>query len=172
MGRIAFETGRALRRARRMRGLTLRKVSDLTEARIKPTSIAGYERGERSISLERFCELCELYSVPPHSILGDIWRSVQGIAEPDIDLAQLESLGSAEAALVVGFIRQIRALRRDEPVETIVLRSGDLEVLATAAGKKPYELVEVLGPGIRSQTGGHKDPPGGQTSGAEGHPSP
>lgn len=171
MGRIALETGRALRRARRMRGLTLRQVSDITEGHLKPTSIAGYERGERSISLERFCELCELYSVPPQAILGDIWRSVQGIAEPDIDLAQLESLGSAEAALVVGFVRQIRALRRDEPVETIVLRSGDLEVLATAAGRKPSELVEALGPGIRPQTGEDEDPSGGQTSDAEGHPS-
>jgi transcriptional regulator with XRE-family HTH domain len=171
MGRIALEAGRALRRARRMRGLTLRQVSALTEGRLKPTSIAGYERGERSISLERFCELCELYSVPPQSILGDVWRSVQGIAEPDIDLAQLESMGSAEAALVVGFIRQIRALRHDEPAETIVLRAGDLEVLATAAGRKPSELVEVLGPSIRPRKGEDEDPSGGQTSDTEVDPS-
>jgi len=149
MGRFALEIGNALRRARRARGLTLRQVSAITEGRFKPTSVAGYERGERAISLERFCELCQLYGLPPQALLADIWRAVQGTTEPDIDLALLESLGSAEAALVAGFIRQIRALRREAPSGTIVLRAGDLEVLATAAGKKPAELVEVLGPSVR-----------------------
>jgi transcriptional regulator with XRE-family HTH domain len=146
MGRFALEIGTALRRARHARGLTLRQVSTATQGRLKPTSIAGYERGERTVSLERFCELCELYSVPPHSLLAEIWRSVQGLPEPEIDVAQLESLGSAEASLVAGFIRQIRALRREAGSDAIVLRAGDLEVLATAAGRKPSDLVEVLGP--------------------------
>ena len=149
MGRFALEVGSALRRARRARGLTLRQVSDITASRFKATSVAGYERGERAVSLERFCELCHLYAVPPPAMLGDIWRSTQEPPEPEIDLRFLESLASAEAILVAGFIRQIRALRRGEPSETIVLRAGDLEVLATAAGKKPAELVEVLGPSLR-----------------------
>ncbi|HEX6230537.1 MAG TPA: helix-turn-helix transcriptional regulator [Actinomycetota bacterium] len=149
MGRFATEIGNALRRARRARGLTLRQVSTITQGKFKPTSVAGYERGERAISLERFCELSQLYGLPPQALLADIWRSVEGAPEPDIDLALLESLDSAEAALVAGFIRQIRALRREPATETIVLRAGDLEVLATAAGKKPAELVEVLGPSVR-----------------------
>jgi hypothetical protein len=60
-------------------------------------------------------------------------------------------LGSAEGALVSGFIRQVRALRREAPAETIVLRTGDLEVLATASGKKPEELIEVLEPILRHE---------------------
>lgn len=151
MGRIAQEIGRALRRARLARDLTLRQVSTLSHGRYKPTSVAGYERGERAISLQRFCELCELYDVPPQTLLADILRAAQGRPEPDIDLTLLESLGSDEAELVAGFIRQIRSLRREHPTGRIVLRSGDLEVLATAAGKKPAELVRALGPSIRRE---------------------
>jgi transcriptional regulator with XRE-family HTH domain len=155
---FALEVGTALRRARRARGLTLRQVSTATEGRLKPTSIAGYERGERTVSLERFCELCELYSVPPHSLLADIWRTVQGLPEPEIDVAQLEMLGSAEASLIAGFVRQVRALRQEPDAGTIVLRAGDLEVLATAAGRAPGDLIEVLGPSRRDEAETEPDP--------------
>ena len=151
MGRFALETGRALRRARRARELTLRQVSALSEGRFKPTSVAGYERGERAISLERFCELCQLYDVAPQAILAEVVRSIAGTPEPDIDLTLLESLGSAEGALVAGFIRQIRALRREPTSGRVVLRTGDLEVLATAAGKRRSELEEALEPSIRRE---------------------
>ena len=146
MGRFALEVGTALRRARHARGLTLRQVAGATGERLKATSVAGYERGERSISLERFVELCDLYGVPPQSLIADIWRTVHGIPEPDVELARLERLGSAEASLVAGFIRQIRSLRSESAEESIVLRAGDLEVLATAAGKPAAELAAVLGP--------------------------
>jgi transcriptional regulator with XRE-family HTH domain len=144
--RFALEVGLALRRARHARGLTLRQVSDATEGRLKPTSVAGYERGERTISLERFMELCDLYIVPPQSVVADIWRKTRGITLLDEELAQLEQLGSAEAALVAGFIRQIRSSRSEADSESIVLRAGDLEILSTAAGMRASELAEVLGP--------------------------
>ncbi len=146
---LALEIGKALRRARRARGLTLREVASASGGRFKATSVAGYERGERSINLERFCDLSRLYGIAPERLLADILRSVEGRLEPEIDLTLLEGLGSPEGALVSGFIRQVRSLRRVEPSETVVLRAGDLEVLATAAGKKPEELVEALEPVLR-----------------------
>ena len=148
MSPLAIEAGKALRQARRARGLTLRQVSSATEGRLRPSSVAGYERGERAISLERFCDLCQLYGIAPQALLADVIRALEGKREPVVDLTLLASLGSAEGALVSGFIRQIRALRREQPSEKIVLRMGDLEVLANAAGKKPEELIELLGPSI------------------------
>jgi len=148
MSPLAIEAGKALRQARRARGLTLRQVSSATEGRLRPSSVAGYERGERTISLERFCDLCQLYGIAPQALLADVIRALEGKREPVVDLTLLASLGSAEGALVSGFIRQIRALRREQPSEKIVLRMGDLEVLANAAGKKPEELIELLGPSI------------------------
>jgi len=149
LGDFADEIGKALRRARAARGLTLRQVSTLTEGRFKATSVAGYERGERTISVERFCDLCQTYQVSPQAILGDIVRAVAGSTEPEIDLTRLEEMGTVERTLVTGFVRQIQAQRHGSPVETIVLREADLDVLATAAWKTLDELADALEPAIR-----------------------
>jgi transcriptional regulator with XRE-family HTH domain len=154
---LDIEIGRALRRARRARGLTLRELMTVSGGRFKPTSVAGYERGERRITLSRFCELSWLYGIPPDRLLGDVIRAVERRREPEIDVRLLEQLAPAEAALVSGFIRQIRALRRGPPSETIVIREGDLEVLATAAGKTRDELIELIEPVLRRE-GGSTEP--------------
>jgi transcriptional regulator with XRE-family HTH domain len=149
LGDFADEIGKALRRVRTARGLTLRQVSTLTEGRFKATSVAGYERGERTISVERFCDLCDLYQVSPQAILGDIVRVVAGTTEPEIDLTRLDAMGTVERTVVTGFVRQIQAQRHGSPSETIVLREADLDVLATAAGKTREELADALEPAIR-----------------------
>ena len=151
MDRLALEIGKALRRARRARGLTLRELTRLSAGRFKATSVAGYERGERTISVERFCELCILYGVAPQAVLGDILVAVGKGSEQEIDLSRLETMQSAEGSLLSEFIRQIKALRREAASETIALRAGDIEVLATAAGKKPEELAEAIEPAVRKQ---------------------
>lgn len=150
---IGVEIGNGLRRVRRARGLTLRDVSSLSGGKFKPTSVAGYERGERAISVERFCDLCRLYDISPAVLLDEIMRAVRTAPEPDIDIALVESLGSAEAALVSGFVREIRALRRGRSPDTIVLRAGDVEILAKAAGKEAEELIDILGPSTGAETG-------------------
>lgn len=144
MGRFALEIGRALRRARGERDLTLREVSAMTMGRFKATSVAAYERGERTIALERFIDLCDLYGIPAQEMLAEILRppGVRNVAVIDREL--LDPSRSTEASLVSGFVRQISSLRREQPSGAIVLRAGDLEVLATASGKEPTELVKVL----------------------------
>ena len=149
LGDFAGEVGKALRRVRAGRGLTLRQVSTLSEGRFKATSVAGYERGERTISVERFCELCDLYGVNPQAILGDIVRAVAGSTEPHIDLTRLERMGPVERTLVTEFVQRIQGQRREPPSETIVLRDADLDELATAAGKTSEELADALEPAIR-----------------------
>ena len=151
MSDFALEIGRSLRRARRARGVTLRQVALQTAGRFKATSVAGYERGERTISVERFCELCVLYGVAPQAVLGDILVAVGKGSEQKIDLSRLETMQSAEGSLLSEFVRQIKALRREAPSETIALRAGDIEILATAAGKKPEELAEAIEPAVRKQ---------------------
>lgn len=148
---FADEVGRALRRVRLARGLTLRQVFSLSGGRFKATSVAGYERGERTISVERFCNLCDLYGAAPQVVLGEIVRALGGRVELEIDLTRLEALGSAGGALVSGYVQQIRAQRSEPPSERIVLREADLGVLATAAGTTPEELAEALEPAIRRE---------------------
>jgi transcriptional regulator with XRE-family HTH domain len=155
MGSLEIEIGKALRQARLARGLTLRQVASLSHGRFRATSVASYERGERSISLVRFIELCRFYGTAPDGVLA-ILRSAEARAEPIVDLTILEELDTEEAALVSGFVRQVRALRSEHGGDAIVLRAGDLEVLATAAGKRPEELADLL----RRRTSRTGEPPG------------
>ncbi|MGZ5352909.1 MAG: helix-turn-helix domain-containing protein, partial [Actinomycetota bacterium] len=46
-------------------------------SRFKPSSIAGYERGERAISLQRFCDLAELYRTDAGWLLDAILRDAR-----------------------------------------------------------------------------------------------
>lgn len=64
--------GTALRRARDAAGLSLKDVERLTEGRFKPSTVAGYERGERSISVSRFLSLARFYATHPDEILSDV----------------------------------------------------------------------------------------------------
>lgn len=149
MDALTQEIGRALRRVRKARGLTLREVSALSQGEFKGTSVAGYERGERAITLERFCRLCDLYAVSPDRLLADVVRAAGSRGEVQVDLTFLESLGSAEASLVSGFVRQILSLRKEPARSSIALRAGDLEVLATASEKETEELLDMLRPVLR-----------------------
>jgi transcriptional regulator with XRE-family HTH domain len=144
MGSMAQEIGRALRRARLARRMTLKDLADASADRFRPTSVAGYERGERKISVVRFCELCRLLAVPPERVLGEILRAVEGRLEPEIDLTKLEGLATSESELITGFIRQVLSQRGERGVETVVLRTGDVEVLASAAGRRPEELIDLV----------------------------
>jgi transcriptional regulator with XRE-family HTH domain len=151
LGDLAEDVGKALWRARLARGLTLRQVTELSGGRFKATSVAGYERGERTISVERFIALCDVYGVPPQAVLADVVREAGEETEPVIDLTRLEALGRAERALVTGFVRQIRAQRRETPSETIVLRQDDLDELANAVGTTRERLAEALEPAIKRE---------------------
>ena len=61
--------GSALRRARGLMGVSLNDVARLTGDRFKPSTVAGYERGERSISVSRFVDLARFYGASPDGLL-------------------------------------------------------------------------------------------------------
>jgi transcriptional regulator with XRE-family HTH domain len=64
--------GDELRRARQEAGLALRDLNLRSAREFKASAVGGYERGERSISLDRFCRLAELYGVPPDHLLARV----------------------------------------------------------------------------------------------------
>lgn len=180
--RPAIEIGRALREARRARGLTLKQAAERSQGRFRPTSIAGYERGERNITLERFIDLCRLYGMAPERVLATVVRRLEGRPPVVVDLTKLEEIEAAEAPVVARFVREVAALRGEPGTRTIALRAGDLEVLATAAGRRPDELAERIGAALREEArrweaetrrrehGGRPAEPGG--GGPAGAPRP
>ncbi len=89
-GSVGEEVGRALRRVRLARGLTLSQVGERSAGAFKPTAVAGYERAERTISLVRFYGLCAFYGVAPTEVFAEIAEAVDGRADRLVDLTLLE----------------------------------------------------------------------------------
>jgi transcriptional regulator with XRE-family HTH domain len=149
---ILAETGRALRGARQARGMTLRDVGTRSNGRFKPTAVAGYERAERGISLERFCELAELYGMGPERLLLQIMWRLAGGPDPTIQRAKVPELPDEEADVVGGFLQRVRDLRADADDEVITVRVQDLEVLATVSGHQLRDFLDHLEPALASKS--------------------
>ncbi len=128
--------------------MTLRQVGLASQGRFKSTAVAGYERAERSITLERFYELARLYDMVPERLLSQIAWRVDGGPEPVIDPSKIVSLPPKEQGALMEFISQVRQMRGTPDEGTISLRVRDLEVLATISGTKLDEFVEHLRPAL------------------------
>ena len=96
---LLFDLGRAMRRAREAAGLSLRAVRTLSANRFKPSAVGAYERGERSISLERFCELCSLYGVSAGELLTAVLTP--GTSDGDVKIIRAPSSEPLERTIVL-----------------------------------------------------------------------
>jgi transcriptional regulator with XRE-family HTH domain len=149
--RLREALGEVLRDARRHRGLTLREVSLLSLTRFKPSAIGGYERGERSISLERFCDLAALYGIPADRLLADVLDRLapDGRVEVVVDLTELELLPGEEPRLAAALVERVRRQRGGLGGDTVSLRAGDLEALALASKLPAGDLIRRLEPALQ-----------------------
>jgi transcriptional regulator with XRE-family HTH domain len=143
--------GEALRRARRQRGLTLHEVERLAAHRFSASSLGSYERGDRHISLERFCELAEIYGMPPDRLLSEVIDRMapEGRREIVVDLTQLDLLTGDESRLTADLVQRVRSQRGDWGGDLITLRAGDVQALAFASKIEPRTLLERLEPALR-----------------------
>lgn len=144
--------GQILRGARLRNGMTLQEVKARTGGRFKPSALGGYERGERRITLERFCALATLYGVPPDRLLAEALQELnpEGRDEVIIDLNRLSRLETESGRLVAEFVHNVRAQRGDYLSDLITLRSGDLETLSLISKTTPKSLVSRLRPALRA----------------------
>jgi transcriptional regulator with XRE-family HTH domain len=133
------------------RGFTLREVSAASRGRFKPSVVGGYERGERSISLERFVELARFYGMPADRLLADALAGLEpdGRGKLVIDLTRLSAIAEEDQRTVSEFVNRVRAQRGDYVGETLTLRSGDVEAMALEARTKPKRLLASLRPATR-----------------------
>ena len=145
---LAEEVGGALRRAREARGLTLREAARASSGAFQPTTLASYERAERSLPIERLFQIAFLYDISPVRLLADALRRVEGRPSVRIDVRRVKSMGGAEAAILDGFIRNVLILRDQDVADTVSLREGDLDVLATATGRRVNEFYDAIGPAL------------------------
>jgi transcriptional regulator with XRE-family HTH domain len=145
---LAREVGAALRRAREGRGLTLRDVMSASSGALNPSTLASYERATRTVPIERFYRIAILYGISPVRLLADVVRRVEGRPAVRIDVRRVRSMGGAEAAIVDGFIRNVFILRDQDVADTVSLREGDLEVLATATGRRVEAFRDAIEPAL------------------------
>lgn len=143
--------GEVLRDARRRLGLTIREAAARSGTRFRPSAIGGYERGERAISLERFCDMAALYGIPPDRVLSDVLDRLrpEGRAEVVIDLTQLELLPGEEPRRAAELVDRVRRQRGSDAGDLISLRAGDLEALALAFQLPAGDLLRRLEPAIQ-----------------------
>lgn len=137
------ELGRALRHAREARGLTLRRASSMTGGGFAPSTLASYERGERSISLQRFCLLAALYRVPPELLLFRALHAGESRGMP-LTMEMLDDVDPRVAAIIRDFIHDVTLQRHEPAVDPISLRAGDLEILASVSGRRVEDLLDAL----------------------------
>lgn len=131
---IQTQVGLGLRRARLARGWSLRRAAEASKGRFAATSIAGYERGERAISLTRFVELCRLYGVAPPRVLAAAELAASGREPTIVDVGGLEP-PRGHRAIAAAFVAEVVARRQPSGGgERVAIRAEDVEVLATATG--------------------------------------
>jgi transcriptional regulator with XRE-family HTH domain len=143
---LSHEIGRVLRLVRVARGLTLRGAAAASNGRFRPSSIAGYERGERAITIQRFCDLAGVYGVEPARLLDGILADARGESRIELDLTALGELDLPEAATLRSFAERVRGLRGTGGAEVVTLRHADLEVIARVSGRGRDELLDLLSP--------------------------
>jgi len=130
-------------------GWSLEQLARQSGGRHKPSSLGGYERGERTLTLPRFCDLAELLGMPA----GQLLSRALGHLDPEeheevlIDLRRLPD--SKAGRQVARYAHHIRSMRGDFLSGVITLRAGDLGVIARSSGLSVRRLVLDLGRAVR-----------------------
>lgn len=140
--------GAVLRKAREGKRLSLHDVEERSRGRFKPSTVAGYERGERAISLARFARLASVYDRPPDDLLGEILDDLYpglrgGIV---IDESRLGLVEEPAREAVRGLLRRVREERGLAGGHALTIRSGDLRIAILGSGEEPGTAMRKLTP--------------------------
>ena len=144
----ARQVGLRLRAVRRQRRYSLNDVENSSSKEFKASVLGAYERGERSISIQRLQRLATFYTVPVDSLLPPVSTGrPSGPTFPNqsnprshgitIDLTRLESLSNHEAALLQRYVAMIRAQRSAPGGSSMTMRREDLSALAALLESDP-----------------------------------
>jgi transcriptional regulator with XRE-family HTH domain len=141
--------GEKLRRMRQERGLSLQEVCVRSGGSFVVSTLSAYERGKRSLSLERLSELAAIYGQSPTSVLdldsdSSIRRASTGGSPLRISLDQLDKLAPEERRPLESYLAFLRELRNDPGREVLTIRKDDLAYLSALYGVRPQSLKDYL----------------------------
>jgi len=149
MNALTSALGASIRDARVRAGLSLQELALLSEGRYSPSSLGGYERGERAISVVRFCELARLLGVPADQLLGRALNRVKTDERREV-MIELTDLPDSEAGRqAAAHAHHVKERRSDYLSTVVTLRAGDLQVIADASGLDVPTLLSSLGEAVK-----------------------
>ncbi len=140
----AEELGRRLRAARHHRGMSLVEVQIRSAGRWTPGTLGAYERGNRSLRVQRLAELAELYEIPATLLLpkrADL-GSGEGLPTVVIDLVRLRRLPPTRTGPLRRWLAIVQVLRNDHSRDVLKLRRTDLHALSRLYSTAPLALYE------------------------------
>lgn len=141
--------GEKLRRLRADRGMSLQEVCDRSGGSFVVSTLSAYERGKRSLSLERVLELAEIYGVSPTALIeveesAELNPNLSRNRPLRIRLDHLERLTDEERRPLENYLEFLRNLRNDHGSQILTIRKDDLEYLSGLYGLRPQVLKERL----------------------------
>jgi transcriptional regulator with XRE-family HTH domain len=138
--------GARLRAIRTQQGLSLHGVEEKSRGRWKAVVVGSYERGDRSVTVQKLAELAEFYGVPVSELLpGDVLPAVLAPAPKlVIDLERMSALPKDKAGPLARYVATIQSQRGDYNGRVLSIRSEDLRSLAVIYDKSPADLTEEL----------------------------
>ena len=147
--RYAELVGERLRRLRQDRSLSLQDVCDRSGDSFVVSTLSAYERGKRSLSLERLYELANIYGQSPMSILDvedepEFQRTLSKGTPLRIRLDLLDKLPAEERRPLETYLGFLRKLRDDPSMELLTIRKEDLTYISGLYGIRPQALKDYL----------------------------
>jgi len=145
-GSYAHAVGANLRRIRRQQRLSLQQVEERSLGEHKAVVIGSYERGDRSITVERLAALADLYGVPIAELLPDEPEVTDNGAGDRVvlDLVRLASVPAETAGPLVRFARSLQRMRGDYNGQVLTVRASDVQTLALLYDLSGVELLALL----------------------------
>jgi transcriptional regulator with XRE-family HTH domain len=143
--RYAELVGERLRKMRQERNMSLQEVCSRSGGSFVVSTLSAYERGKRSLSLERVHELAGIYGQSTTSLLDvenepDLQRAVAGNTPLRIKLESLSKLSLEERRPLETYLEFLRQLRNDPTRDLLTIRKEDLIYLSSLYGVRPQAL--------------------------------
>src|SRR6201990_20588 len=138
--------GARLRALRTQQGLSLHGVEEKSRGRWKAVVVGSYERGDRSVTVQKLAEPGECYG-------GRVSELLPGDAAPPplapspklfIDLERMGQLPKEQAGPLARYVATIQSQRGDYNGRVLSIRQEDLRSLAVIYDKSPIDLTEEL----------------------------
>jgi transcriptional regulator with XRE-family HTH domain len=138
--------GARLRAIRTQQGMSLHGVEEKSRGRWKAVVVGSYERGDRSVTVQKLAELADFYGVPVSELLPGDSAPAPLAPTPKlvIDLERMNELPKDKSGPLARYVATIQSQRGDYNGKVLSIRQEDLRSLAVIFDKSPVDLTDEL----------------------------